>query len=91
MGGFNGSSRLKTCEKYSPTTNQWSNVPDMTYERSNFAIEILDDMIFVIGGYNGAIKIPFNECFSVANNQWFVCFVVIEKTGIDFFYLSSKV
>lgn len=44
-------------EKYNPQNNTWSAIPDMYNPRSNFAIEVIDDMIFAIGGFNGKISI----------------------------------
>lgn len=73
MGGFDGQSRLSSCERYDPSTNEWTNILDMIHQRSNFGIEVLDDMIFVIGGYNGMYTLPHCECLDVAENQWFIC------------------
>lgn len=47
-------------ERYTPTTNSWTPVPDMYNPRSNFAIEVIDDMIFTIGGFNGILNM--NTC-----------------------------
>ena len=51
--GFNGVSRMASGEKYNPATSTWTNIPDMYNPRSNFAIEVIDDMLFTIGGFNG--------------------------------------
>lgn len=53
IGGFNGISRMCSGEKFNPMTNTWAPIPDMYNPRSNFAIEVIDDMIFAIGGFNG--------------------------------------
>lgn len=54
LGGFNGYTRLTSCEKYTPGSSPgWTDVNDMFSPRSNFATVILDEMIFVIGGFNG--------------------------------------
>jgi len=39
--------------------------------RSNFAIEVIDDMIFCIGGFNGVTTIYHVECFDERTNEWF--------------------
>lgn len=44
-------------ERYDATTNNWSSIREMCTPRSNFGIEIIDDMIFVIGGYDGVTTI----------------------------------
>jgi len=48
-------------EKYNPQNNTWSAIPDMYNPRSNFAIEVIDDMIFAIGGFNGKSSF-FKKC-----------------------------
>ena len=40
MGGFNGTARLNTGERYSPAMNAWRPIADMFHPRSNFAIEV---------------------------------------------------
>lgn len=69
-GGFNGSTRLNSGEKYNPKTNTWISIPDMYNPRSNFAIEICDDYLFVIGGFNGITTIFNVECFDDNTNEW---------------------
>lgn len=47
-------------ERYDPTTNTWSMIHEMCTPRSNFGIEVIDDMIFVIGGLVQSI-LPFDS------------------------------
>lgn len=35
LGGFDGTHRLNTCERYDPTTNQWTLIPNMNVLRSD--------------------------------------------------------
>lgn len=56
--------------RYDPTTQQWSSVREMYHPRSNFGIEIIDDMIFAIGGFNGLATIAHTECYDADRNQW---------------------
>lgn len=69
-GGFNGISRMCSGEKFNPQTNSWTPIPDMYNPRSNFAIEVIDDMIFAIGGFNGVTTIYHVECFDEKTNEW---------------------
>ncbi|XP_045495092.1 kelch-like protein 10 isoform X5 [Colias croceus] len=71
IGGFNGISRMCSGEVYDPATNAWSPVPDMYNPRSNFAIEVIDDMIFAIGGFNGVTTIYHVECYDEKTNEWY--------------------
>lgn len=48
-------------ERFDPATNNWSSIREMCTPRSNFGIEIIDDMIFVIGGYDGVTTIDASE------------------------------
>ncbi|XP_071580857.1 kelch-like protein 10 isoform X3 [Temnothorax nylanderi] len=70
-GGFNGISRMCSGEKYKPSTNSWSHIPDMYNPRSNFAIEVIDDMIFAIGGFNGVTTTYQVECYDEKTNEWY--------------------
>ncbi|CAG0884895.1 unnamed protein product [Cyprideis torosa] len=81
LGGFNGQSRLCSGERFDLTENEWSPIPDMYHPRSNFAIErflqlsrhfsqVIDDLIFAIGGFNGVTTIYHVECFDERTNEW---------------------
>lgn len=59
-------------ERYNPATNSWTQIPDMYNPRSNFAIEVIDDMIFAIGGFNGVTTIYHVECYDERTNEWYV-------------------
>jgi Kelch motif. len=59
-------------EKYNPETNTWTQIPDMYNPRSNFAIEVIDDMVFAIGGFNGVTTIYHVECYDQKTNEWYV-------------------
>ena len=48
IGGFNGTSRLNTGERYNPIMNTWRSITDMFHPRSNFAIEVIITTILLI-------------------------------------------
>jgi kelch-like protein 10 len=48
IGGFNGTSRLNTGERYNPTMNTWRPITDMFHPRSNFAIEVITLSMFFL-------------------------------------------
>jgi hypothetical protein len=64
---------MSSGEKYNPENNTWSPISNMYYRRSNFAAEVIDDEIFVIGGYDGWNNMSYVECFDEKTNEWFVC------------------
>lgn len=83
LGGFNGYTRLTTCEKYSPTAaTGWSEAADMLSPRSNFATVVLDEMIFVIGGFNG--KTQQSSRGIPSRHSYFVDRMVTGSTTINF-------
>ena len=70
VGGFDGTTRLQTAERYNPRTNTWRDVPSMHNSHSNFGIAVIDDRIFVAGGFNGFSSCPDVECYDVQANEW---------------------
>lgn len=38
--------------------------------RSNFGLEIIDDMIFATGGFNGVVTISHSECYVPGTDEW---------------------
>uniref|UniRef100_A0A674CLL1 Kelch like family member 10 n=1 Tax=Salmo trutta TaxID=8032 RepID=A0A674CLL1_SALTR len=56
---------------YNPLTNTWRTVPTMFNPRSNFGIEVVDDLLFVVGGFNG-FTTTFNvECYDEKTEEWY--------------------
>jgi kelch-like protein 10 len=64
---------MRSGEKYNPETNTWTEIADMHSRRYNFATEVIDGMIFAIGGFNGVTAISSVEYFDDRKNKWFVC------------------
>uniref|UniRef100_A0A1B0CT80 BACK domain-containing protein n=1 Tax=Lutzomyia longipalpis TaxID=7200 RepID=A0A1B0CT80_LUTLO len=86
LGGFNGHECMNTAEVYDAELNAWSLIPQMIHRRSGlkhvesncrnamstkqFAIEVIDDMIFVMAGYNGTFTISDVECYVHETDEW---------------------
>lgn len=70
-GGYNGQSRLSSCETFNPSLNYWVPIQDMNSPRSNFGVEVMDDAIFVVGGFDGLSTINKVECFRSGENKWY--------------------
>ncbi|XP_021936463.1 kelch-like protein 10 [Zootermopsis nevadensis] len=51
LGGYNGEGDLPIAEKYDPANDTWTEIPDMLVYSSFCNAEVIDDMIFVIGGF----------------------------------------
>lgn len=63
--------------RYTPETKQWESIKEMFHPRSNFGVEVLDDMIFAVGGFNGLATIPHTECYDADRNVW------LEASGMN--------
>lgn len=70
IGGYNGQSRLNSCEIFSPSNNYWAPMQPMNSPRSNFGVEVIDDMIFVVGGFDGISTINKVERYKADENMW---------------------
>ncbi len=42
----------------------------MMTTRSNFGIEVIDDLLFVVGGFNGLTTTDCVEFFDATTNEW---------------------
>lgn len=63
--------RLCSAEAYNPTANMWRTVPNMFSPRSNFGIEVVDDLLVVVGGFNGFTTTFHVECYDENTNEWY--------------------
>jgi kelch-like protein 10 len=61
---------MNTGEKYDPERRQWSAIKEMYNPRSNFGLEVIDDMIMAIGGFNGVVTISNCEAYVPEANEW---------------------
>jgi len=61
---------MSSAEKYNPENKTWSPIPDMKYARTHFAIAVIEDKIYVIGGYDDGSNICSVEYFSDEDNKW---------------------
>ncbi|XP_053320281.1 kelch-like protein 10 isoform X1 [Spea bombifrons] len=71
VGGFDGTNRLCSAECYSPVSNTWLPLPSMLSCRSNFGIEVVDDLIYVIGGFNGFTTTFKVEYYDEKTREWY--------------------
>jgi N-acetylneuraminic acid mutarotase len=57
MGGYDGDTRLNSCEFYDPTTESWTDGPQMVKRRSGAdAATGPDGSIYVVGGTDGIMQ-----------------------------------
>lgn len=58
IGGFNGIARMNSGERYNSTLRAWTSIKEMYHPRSNFGLEIIDEMIMAIGEWIKTIFVP---------------------------------
>lgn len=56
-GGFNGQQVLNSAECYDPDTDVWTNITDMSSQRSGVRLVAYFNQIYVIGGFNGSARL----------------------------------
>ena len=68
----NNDTIISSIEKYSPTTNTWEHVADMTDDRMRYCACAFMDDIFIIGGRNRNHGKFFNSClnFDTKQKKW---------------------
>lgn len=49
LGGFDGKNRLKSAERYDPSTNQWTLISSMNFLRSDAHACTLNGKIYITG------------------------------------------
>lgn len=67
-GGYDRSECLRSVDLYDPNTNSWTACASMQEPRGRFALTVVDERVFAIGGSNGQKDLNSVEQF--VNNQW---------------------
>ncbi len=60
---------MTTVEIYDSQTDTWTQGADMPTARSAFAISVVREKIYVVGGYNG-ISLPIMEVYDAKTVTW---------------------
>lgn len=69
-GGYDRGECMKSTEFYDSQTNKWIPAADMSVPRGRFSTEIVQDVIYAVGGSNGQIEQKTVECYSYETNKW---------------------
>ena len=70
-GGLRDRTRLKTCEIYIISTNEWQLVANLNVPRCYGSMVCLNGKLYVLGGGNGRNQWELSvECFDPANDRW---------------------
>ena len=70
-GGLRNGTKLKTCEIYNISTNEWQLVANLNVPRFHGSMVCLNGKLYVLGGINDRNQRELSvECFDPANGQW---------------------
>lgn len=69
IGGELVGTPLNTVERYRPDQNTWSRLPDMTLNRQNPGVGVLNERIYVLGGHNHK-TLDCVECYDPNTGVW---------------------
>ncbi|XP_013395524.1 kelch-like protein diablo [Lingula anatina] len=72
VGGWEGTARLDTVERYNPFSNSWSFVAPMKISVTSPAVVAHDSLLFVTGGavLEDGDGIDLVQCYNPRTNQW---------------------
>lgn len=70
IGGFNGTTRLKTVQCFVPCKSQWIPCPDMQTRRSTLGVGVINEFIAAVGGFDGTTGSKSAEIFDTYKNTW---------------------
>lgn len=91
VGGFNGTERLASVERYHPENNAWSFVPSMTCGRSGAGVAAINQYIYVVGGFDGTRQLSSVERYDTENQVWeHVAPIKIARSALSLTSLDGK-
>ena len=65
VGGRDGSSCLRSVERYDPHTNKWSTVANMCKRRGGVAVGVINGFLYAVGGHDApAVSNPQQSRFN---------------------------
>ncbi|KAK6042655.1 kelch repeat protein [Cooperia oncophora] len=69
-GGYDGSSRLGSVEKYDPVINQWIAVTAMNITRYGVRLAAVNETLYAVGGNDDITDQETVEVFDIKSNLW---------------------
>eukprot|EP00102_Acyrthosiphon_pisum_P018905 XP_016656115.1 PREDICTED: kelch-like protein 2 isoform X2 [Acyrthosiphon pisum] len=72
VGGFDGSSDLKSAEVFRISIQKWKMVASMARKRQQFGIGVLNNKLYAVGGYDSSSKNSLKsvECYYPVLDSW---------------------
>jgi len=69
-GGFDGSVRHTSMERYDPTIDQWTMLASMSTGREGAGLVVANDQLYCVGGYDGLSLLNSAERYDPNTAQW---------------------
>ena len=69
-GGFDGTMRHTSMERYDPNIDQWSVLRSMNTGREGAGLVVANDGLYCIGGYDGVNLLNSAERYDPNTDQW---------------------
>ncbi len=69
-GGFDGTVRHTSMERYDPTIDEWSLQGNMAVGREGAGLVVANDVIYCIGGYDGVNLLNSVERYDSNTSNW---------------------
>ncbi len=70
LGGSNGTSDLATVETYDPTTDAWTNLPELPGRRSDLGVAYADGRLVVLGGVSAGQVLKSAVVLDLMTQSW---------------------
>lgn len=70
VGGYDGSSRLKSGVRYDPRTKIWSAIAAMSSKRAHFGLGVIQGKLYAVGGRNGFEDLSSVERYDPGQDKW---------------------
>ena len=71
LGGYDGTQYINTVEKFSPSTQTWTNITNIPIAVADSAVAYYNNKIVIVGGFNGN---PVNnvQIYDISEDTWTV-------------------
>ncbi|KAE9537959.1 hypothetical protein AGLY_005931 [Aphis glycines] len=83
VGGYDGTSALKSVEYYDPNINTWTSISEMSIRRFGPGVGVLNGGLYFIGGHNGHIFIGIKKVSRLINQVLTFGLLLLICTHID--------
>lgn len=70
VGGFDGTSRVRSVERLDLEQGRWVPVEHMLSRRSTLGVGVLNGQLYAVGGFDGTNGLDTIERYSPETNQW---------------------